>query len=102
VADDDPEAAAVLHGASRRLALASIPAASAAAPAAGSATGAAGPPPGGGLIADLRREATTIIDRRIGADRRRVLRDEGERLDDEQAVAYVLEVVARASAAGAG
>ncbi|MFI5047960.1 MAG: ATP-binding protein, partial [Acidimicrobiia bacterium] len=92
VADHDPEAAAVLQGASRRLALADLsmaagPAPSPAAPGSGS---------GLGLVGELRRETTGMLDEALGSDRRRELRAEGEAMDEDQAVTYALDAIARA------
>ena len=91
VADDDPEAAAVLQGAARRLALAdlsTVPAPPPSAPAAGAAGGL-------GLVGELRRETAGLLDEALGSERRRQLRAVGEAMDEDQAAAYALDAIAR-------
>jgi predicted ATPase/class 3 adenylate cyclase len=81
----DPESAAVLQGAARRL----TPAAAAASP-----TGAA--PSGPSLITDLRHETTAILKDSLGETVMRQLRADGEAMDEDHAVAYALEAIGRA------
>ena len=97
VAPRDPESAAVLQGAARRLALG---------PTGGSSPGQmigvdptslardrlAGP---ASFMADLRRQATAIVREAIGDHRLGELRAEGEAMDADDAVRYALKVVQR-------
>jgi predicted ATPase len=90
----DPDAAAVLQGAARRLALATVlvPERSSSEPASQARpdTGSAG-----GLISELRREATCRLSERLGEVRLRERRADGEAMGTDQAVAYALIVIDR-------
>jgi len=85
----EPEAAAVLHSAARRLARAAID------PASGAPATVAGPAGGAGLMTDLRREATRELTATLGEDRLRELRAEGDRLGTDAAVATALDLIQR-------
>ena len=91
VVADDPDAAAVLQGASRRLALADLSTAAGRPPPAPAPGGAGGL----GLVGELRREATGILDEALGSERRRELRAVGEAMDEDQSVIYALDTIAR-------
>jgi hypothetical protein len=88
----EPDAAAVIQGAARRLALSGN---------SGSVTQQAPPagdtPPGGdaGLIRALRREATGRIADSIGDARARELRADGEAMDTDGAVRFALALAER-------
>jgi hypothetical protein len=90
----EPEGAAVLQGAARRLALAAVAVhdASASEPAskARDATGSAV-----SLISELRREATRRLSESLGEVRLRERRAEGEAIDTDQAVARALSIIDR-------
>jgi predicted ATPase/class 3 adenylate cyclase len=86
VAEEDPEAAAVLQGASRRLALADLSTTPNPPPSAPAQAGGGGL----GLVGELRREATGMLDDALGGERRRELRAAGEAMDEDQAVTYAL------------
>ncbi len=94
VVDDDPEAAAVLQGAARRLALADLSTPDPVTPARPSP---AAPVPGSesglGLIGELRRETTGMLDAALGGERRRELRAVGEAMDDDRAATYALDTI---------
>jgi predicted ATPase len=89
----DPDGAAVLQGASRRLALSvmegrdlsRIP------PATSSATGAST-----GLITELRRETTRSLTETLGQEQLRELRDQGELMDTDGAVRLAMALIERA------
>lgn len=44
----------------------------------------------------LRRETTMLLDDTLGSEHRHALRVRGETLDEDQAVAYALDAIARA------
>jgi hypothetical protein len=50
----------------------------------------------GGLIVDVRRETTGLLAAALGEERLRHLRAEGEAMDDDRAVAYTLDQIAKA------
>jgi hypothetical protein len=93
-AEAEPEAAALLQGAARPLALVDSPepGAQRAPPGTGTAT------TGGtaGLISTLRREATGRIANSVGDVRLRELRAEGEAMDTDSAVRFALALIDRA------
>ena len=93
----NPEGAAVLQGAARRLAMASIDM-SARSPARATA-GSAGQRDGDtGVITSLRRETTGLILEHLGDTRLRELRAQGEVMDEDHMVAHALDLIARAQA----
>ncbi len=88
LAFDDPESAAVLQGAARRLA-----------PAAAGTNGmssAGGMSSRASLVTDLRRQTTAALREALGETRLRQLRAEGEAMDDDHAVAYALDAISQA------
>ena len=91
----DPESAAVLQGATRRLVV------GAERPSAGraiavDATAAMGPATGPvPFFIEIRRQATAIIREALGDDRMRALRAQGEAMDPDDALQYALAVVER-------
>ena len=95
--DHDPDTAAILLGAVRSLTPAiasrSTSAPDATAPAATSQTSV-------GVVAELRRETSLLLDDTIGADRRRERRSQGEAMDQDQVVALVLDAIQRALSTG--
>jgi predicted ATPase len=91
----DAEGAAVLQGAARQLARAGFANTSRDVPDASAPT-TAQPGPGAGLITDLRRQTTGLLIEALGEDRVRDLRAQGEAMDTDHAVAYVLAAIARA------
>jgi predicted ATPase len=50
----------------------------------------------GGLFVEMRRETTALLVAAVGEERLRQLRAEGEAMDEEQAVAYTLDQIAKA------
>ena len=90
----EPDAAAVLQGAARRLTLAAVsvrePSSSEPARQARSDTGSAG-----GLISEVRREATRHLSESLGEVRLRERRAEGEAMGTDQAVAHALSIIDR-------
>jgi predicted ATPase/class 3 adenylate cyclase len=97
LASDQPESAAVLQGAARRL----IPSV-ARAPRGTRVAGANATQPAGGapssasFLAELRSQTTAALRNGLGETRLHQLRAEGEAMDDDHAVAYALEVISRA------
>jgi hypothetical protein len=97
LASSQPESAAVLQGAARRLAPAAaraprgigVEAANAISPAAGAAETAS-------LVTELRRQTTAALRNTLGEMRLHQLRAEGDAMDDAHAVAYALEAISRA------
>jgi predicted ATPase/class 3 adenylate cyclase len=97
LASGDPESAAVLQGAARRL----VPAAARAPRGIGAAdvsaispvAGAAG---GASLVTELRRQTTAALRNALGEARLHQLRTEGEAMDEDHAVAYALDAIGRA------
>jgi len=85
----EPETAAVLQSAARRIALAAI------APVSGTPDAAPGRTGGAGLITDLRREAARDLAATLGEERLRQLRAEGDSLGTDAAVATALDVIQR-------
>jgi predicted ATPase len=97
LASGDPESAAVLQGAARRL----VPAAARAPRSIGVAGANAISPAGGAagsasLVTELRRQTTAALQDTLGETRLHQLRAEGEAMDDDHAVAYALEAISRA------
>jgi predicted ATPase len=88
------ETAAVLQGIARRLATAVAPAIGAHSP---SKLGDRSDPPAGavGLVTRLRRETTSTLIDTLGQTRPQELRAHGEAMNDDTAVAYVLDAIAR-------
>ena len=97
VVDEDPEAAAVLQGAARRLAVADLSAADLSPPAVQSQ---AAPGAGGGLIGELRRETTGMLDVILGGERRRELRAVGEAMNLDRTATYALDTIRANRGAG--
>jgi predicted ATPase/class 3 adenylate cyclase len=102
LAPNDPEAAAVLQGAARRLATSAIPthnhsASTLGAPMSSDLSGSA-PLGGASFITQLRRTTTGLLKDTLGEGRMRELRAEGEALDNDHAVAYGLDAIRRAGA----
>jgi len=97
LASDQPDSAAVLQGAARRL----IPSAARAARGARVAAANATQPAGGAassasFLAELRRQTTAALRDALGETRLHQLRAEGEAMDDDHVVAYALEAISRA------
>jgi len=94
-AEREPDDAAVLQGAARRLALADLavhePSAGGPSSEPGSETGSAVGP-----ISELRRETTRRLADSLGEERLRERRAEGEAMDTDQAVAHALTLTDRA------
>jgi hypothetical protein len=84
VAETEPDAAGVLQGAARRLALADRP--TQGTPQEQPATGVGSTSGTGGLISTLRQDATGRITNGIGEARLRGLRAQGEGMDTDSAV----------------
>jgi predicted ATPase/class 3 adenylate cyclase len=97
LASGDPESAAVLQGAARRL----IPSAALAPRGVGVAGADAISPAGGApgsasFVTELRRQTTAALRDALGEARLHRLRAEGEVMDEDHAVAYALEAISRA------
>jgi predicted ATPase/class 3 adenylate cyclase len=92
-AEADPDAAAVLQGAARRLALRDNAGLGAQQAPPGTGTAATGGTVG--LVSTLRREATSRIASTIGEARLRELRAEGDAMDIDSAVRFALGVIDR-------
>lgn len=90
LADPDSDTAAVLLGAARSL----VPVMTAP-----PSPAPAHPPRSDrkpqGIIGELRREATALLDGALGAERRRELRAQGEAMNQDQAVALALDAIER-------
>jgi hypothetical protein len=96
----DREGAAVLQGAARRLAIASIDARAASSAAA--SAGPAGQRDGDtGVITKLRRDTTGLLIEHLGDARLHELRAQGEVMNDDHAVPYALDLIAKAQAMAA-
>ncbi len=98
----DPESAAVIQGAARRIATAaanrsvtSPPAP--VAPVAATETPAAQTSGNAGFVSELRRETTGLLVTALGDERLRALRAEGEAMDTDEVAAYALNAAARAA-----
>jgi predicted ATPase/class 3 adenylate cyclase len=96
VAANDPESAAVIQGAARRLATTApnelvtspgAPGASADVPAAQTSSDA-------GFLVELRRETTGLLIATLGDERLRRLRAQGEAMDTDEVAAYALHAAA--------
>jgi predicted ATPase/class 3 adenylate cyclase len=91
-----PDAAAIIQGAARAITLRTLetPLDSNANPT------RPGPAPRttGGLFVDVRRETTGLLAAALGAERLRQLRAEGEAMEDDRAIAYTLDQIAKALA----
>jgi predicted ATPase len=94
----NPEAAAVLQGAARQMALSTTTRL----PGAGSkdalapARGPNRPETNAGLITDLRRQTTGLLTETLGGRHVQELRAEGEAMDTDHAVAYILAAIEQA------
>jgi predicted ATPase len=98
LATSDPETAAVLQGATRKLMSSlSVP------PLATNRSREPAPPTAttgeGGTIPELRRETTSILRATLGEARLRELRSQGEAMDDNDVVRLTLDTIARAKSA---
>jgi predicted ATPase/class 3 adenylate cyclase len=102
LAPTDPESAAILQGAARRLVTvgAAPPAQSAPGDDSGSIRFAPGPDPTD-FVTQLRRATTGLLKDVLGDRRLRELRAEGDALDYDHAVAYALDAITRAFERGA-
>jgi hypothetical protein len=89
-----PDAAAVIQGAARAITLQTLET------RAGSEANPTRPGPGartmGGLFVDVRRETTGLLAAVLGAERLSQLRAEGEAMEDDRAIAYTLDQIAKA------
>jgi hypothetical protein len=99
VATTDAEAAAVIQGASLRLATSTIPAVDTSAGTSRPASTGTGrrtedTPSGPSFITVLRRETTSLLREALDETRMREPRAEGERMDEDHAVAYALGAIA--------
>jgi hypothetical protein len=102
LAPNDPESAAVLQGAARRIATtaADEPVASPpvpVAPAVSAETPAAIVSGTAGFVADLRRETTGLLATALGDERLHALRAQGAAMDIDEVAAYALAAAARAA-----
>jgi hypothetical protein len=96
LASADPESAAVLQGAARRLTPAAALAPRAIEVTGADAISAAGEAPGGAsFVTALRRQTTAALRDALGETRLHQLRAEGEAMDEDHAVAYALDAIAR-------
>jgi hypothetical protein len=89
-----PDAAAIIQGAARAITLKTLetPINSNANPTRPGPTSRTA----GGLFVEVRREATRLLAAALGEERLRHLRAEGEAMDDDRAVAYTLDQIAKA------
>jgi hypothetical protein len=93
----DAETAALLQGGARRMLLPLSTAAGSNMPQEPARfTASSG---GGGLVAGLRRQTTSILRDALGEAHLRELRSAGEAMDDDHAVALILDAIARARSA---
>jgi predicted ATPase/class 3 adenylate cyclase len=102
LAPNDPESAAVLQGAARRVATtaANEPVTSPPAPVApgvSTETPAAHTSGNAGFLTELRRETTGLLAATLSDERLRALRAEGEAMDTDAVAAYALNAAARAA-----
>jgi predicted ATPase/class 3 adenylate cyclase len=88
-----PDAAAIIQGAARAITLRTLetPVDSKA-----NVTRRSPTPTTGGLFVKVRRETTGLLAAALGNERLRQLRAEGETMDDDRAVAYTLDQIAKA------
>ena len=88
-----PDAAAIIQGVARAITLKTLetPVDSKA-----NTTRPSPTPTTGGLITEVRRETTGLLAAALGKERLRHLRAEGEAMDDDRAVAYTLDQIAKA------
>ena len=101
LATNDPESAAVIQGAARRIATTTggKPVATPPAPVAPSTSTkapTAQPTGNAGFVADLRRETTGLLATSLGDERMRALRAQGEAMDTDEVAAYALNAAAHA------
>jgi predicted ATPase/class 3 adenylate cyclase len=90
LAPADPETAAVLQGAARGLVISAVATNEQAAGAQPRTAGTTD------FVTDLRRATTAMLRDSLGEARLKHLREEGEHLDRDQAVAYALDAITRA------
>jgi predicted ATPase/class 3 adenylate cyclase len=97
LAPGDPESAAVLQGAARRLIPAGVVASHP--DAGGSSPGSPGSPAPNtsSFVTDLRRQTTAVLRDALGEPRLRQLRAQGESMEDDHIVAYALDALGRAA-----
>jgi predicted ATPase/class 3 adenylate cyclase len=100
LAPHDPESAAILQGAARRIATAEVaePVTPSPAPIASGAsteTPAAHTSRNAGFVTELRRETTGLLATALGDERVRALRAQGETMDTDEVAAYALNAAAR-------
>jgi hypothetical protein len=98
LAPADPESAAVLQGAARRL-VPDVVRAPRAQPSASSSNISPERPAAGAasFVTELRRQTTAILRDTLGEERLRQLRAEGAAMDDDHVVAYTLDAIDRAA-----
>jgi predicted ATPase/class 3 adenylate cyclase len=102
LSSDDPESAAVIQGAARRIATTAadgsvVSAPAPVAPGASTETPASRAPGNAGFVSELRRNTTGLLVTALGDDRLRALRVDGEAMDTDEVVAYALDAAARAA-----
>ncbi len=90
LADTDPEGAATIQGAAHTLIAAPAPTRMTTAAVTSGTPTLVGPANDGGLIVDTRRETTRLLVEALGDERLRTLRDHGNAMDTDTAVAYTL------------
>lgn len=88
VTTTDAESAAVLQGTAHRLVTAAV--------ALPESAEAIRPPDSTDFVTQLRRDTSGLLREALGEARLRELRAQGAAMDDDHAVAYALEVIARA------
>ncbi len=93
---NDPEPAAVLQGAARKLVVASTEPLDSTVPAHSEPT-AATTPNSRDFVTELRRTTTGLLKRTLGDARLRDLRSQGEAMDRDQTVAYALDAIHHAN-----
>jgi predicted ATPase/class 3 adenylate cyclase len=103
LAPNEPEAAAVIQGAARRVATTAAnqpvtPLPAPVAPGAAAENPAAHAASTAGFVADLRRETTGLLATALGDERLRALRAQGEAMDTDEVAAYALDAGAHAAA----
>jgi hypothetical protein len=91
IAPTDPEAAAVLQGAARRLVTAGLEPSASTASVPTSSSNA-------DYVTDMRQATTGLLVDALGDTRLHELRAEGDAMDTDHAVAYALDAIARAAA----
>jgi predicted ATPase len=96
IAPNDAVSAAVLQGAARCLATATMPPPRTAAPSRTRAEPTEDESPAGtSFVTELRRETTDVVRQSLGDARLAELRAQGEAMDEDRAVAYALEMITK-------